>query len=269
MVFGPYGVEVDPADAGRILELSLDGTNVLAAKAESPEAYGSVFWTSPQSDWVWPPPPELAVHAWAAEALEDALVLRSRVLQPSELAVTQRLFADRERGALVIVYTLDNRGGAPRKVAPWQNTRVKPGGLTFYPSHRPTTPESSLSLRPEDGIVWYRHRPGTRKENVKSLGDGEEGWLAHLDGELLFVKLFDDVPPGAEAPGEGEIEIYVPGDGRFVEVEQQGSYEELAPGATRDWAVRWILRRVPEGVEREAGSKSLLDFTRALVASQR
>jgi hypothetical protein len=38
--FGPYAIEVDPFDGGRILEYSLDGRSVILPFKESPEAWG-------------------------------------------------------------------------------------------------------------------------------------------------------------------------------------------------------------------------------------
>ena len=80
------------------------------------------------------------------------------------------------------------------------------------------------------------------------------------------MKVFPDVPRDAQAPGEAEIEIYVDQGGSFIEVEQQGPYAELKPGATSSWQVHWILRKLPPGLEAQAGSAALLGFVRGLVA---
>ena len=116
------------------------------------------------------------------------------------------------------------------------------------------------------GVVWFRHDPAAFKQGVKGFADGSEGWLAHVDGDLLFVKVFADVPRQAQAPKEAEIEIYVDGAGRFVEVEQQGAYAELAPGASSSWPVRWLLRKLPAGMPVAPGSAELLSWVRTIVA---
>src|SRR5579864_6948899 len=64
--FGHSAVEVDAADGGRIITFSFDGRSVLQSRENSPEAYGSSFWTSPQSDWVWPPPRTMDKDPWKA-----------------------------------------------------------------------------------------------------------------------------------------------------------------------------------------------------------
>ncbi len=267
--FGPYALEVDPADGGRIVAFSLGGRSVILGRDESPEAYGSSFWPSPQSDWSWPPPPALDKWDWKATVEGSAVLLESRVDDKLGLSARQRIAADVPRGAVDIEFTLMNRGTSPRKVAPWQNTRVRPGGITFYPSADATFPNSSLKLVPTDGIVWFAHSPASMKASGKSFGDGAEGWLAQVDGDLVFVKVFPEVPREAQAPGEAEIEIYVHESGRFIEMEQQGPYVEIAPGASSTWPVRWLVREIPRGVPAEAGSAKLVAFVRGLVASVR
>ena len=151
-----------------------------------------------------------------------------------------------------------------RSVAPWQNSRVGPRGLTFYPSPEPTLPGSTLAIEPEDGVAWLRHDPATMRENAKSFADGAEGWLAHLDGDLLFLKTFPKVPRALQAPTEAEVEIYVDHTGTFVEVEQQGPYEALEPGGRSRWTTRWQLHRAPPGLPLRAGSRELLAWVRGL-----
>lgn len=261
---GPYSIELDAADGGRIVAFTLDGQNVLAMREESPEAYGSSFWPSPQSDWGWPPPIEIDKRPWHVSMLDDALELASETNPALGLSVKQRVTLDGALGMASIAYTLENHGSAARKVAPWQNSRTRPRGLTFYPSSTPTTPDSELKLAPKDGIVWFLHDPDAVKKGVKSFGDGQEGWLAHVAGDLLFVKVFPDVPPSGAAPKEGEIELYVDGAGRFVEVEQQGPYVEIPPGGSSTWTVRWLLERLPKTIAVNAGNTELVAHARAL-----
>ena len=207
--FGPYALEVDPADGGRIVEFSLGGRSAVIPRRESSTAYGSSFWPSPQSDWQWPPPPELNSAAWDVSVDASRLLLESGTNAKLGLSARQVMHADLERELVVLDHQLVNRGNAPRKVAPWQNTRVRPRGLTFFPSDSPTLPPSALELKPVDGVIWFAHDPAAVTENQKAFADGREGWLAHVDGDLLFLKVFPDVPRDAQAPGEAEIEIYV------------------------------------------------------------
>jgi hypothetical protein len=267
--FGPYALEIDPSDGGRIVGFSLDGRSVVVPQDESPEAYGSSFWPSPQSDWRWPPPLEWDRRAWKVGVENRSLVLESGTNSKLGLSARQRFTADLAHEAVTIEFTMTNRGATPRRVAPWQNTRVRPRGLTFYPSSEPTLPESSLKLEPVQGILWFSHDPAAFKESQKSYGDGREGWVAQVDGDLVFVKVFPDVPREAIAPNEGEVVLYVHEGGLFVEVEQQGPYVELAPGASSTWPLHWLVRRLPPGMAARPGNAQLAEFVRALVARVR
>jgi hypothetical protein len=257
-------VEVDPVDGARIIEFSLEGRNALVTIAESPDAHGSSIWPSPQSDWSWPPPPELDRLPWQVVETREALVLESAIASALGLKVRQRISPEEGSKSVRIDYQFVNVGTQSRKLAPWQNSRVRPGGTTFYPAERPTYQyaENTLTLVPEQGVSWFQHRPQGSKDSLKSYADGREGWVAHLDGRLLFIKQFADVPLVRQAPKEGEVVLYVDGRGRFVEVEQQGAYDEIPPGSARTWSVRWYLRWVPENVTTNPGSKALVSFVR-------
>jgi hypothetical protein len=103
-------------------------------------------------------------------------------------------------------------------------------------------------------------------ENAKSFGDGADGWLAHMAGQLLLLMTFPKVPRSAQAPTEAEIELYVDRTGLFVEVEQQGPYEPIPPGGeSTPWVVRFQVHVVPAEVPVSPGPK-LLTWVRSLVA---
>jgi hypothetical protein len=269
--FGGYGVEVDPADGGRIVEFSLGGKSIILPLTESPEAFGSSIWPSPQSDWNWPPPLELDRLPWQVISDPKSLVMQSETSKKLGLSVRQRITAEPDKGSVLLEYEFFNHGSQPRKVAPWQNTRVRPRGLTFYPASRPTYnyKYNTLVLAPEDKIVWFAHDPTKFKDSQKSFADGEEGWLAHLDDRLLFIKVFDDVKPSEQAPEEGEIVLYVHDSGKFVEVENQGAFQAIQPGSSITWTVRWVLRQLPDAIAATRGSSALAAYVRATVAEIR
>jgi hypothetical protein len=261
---GPLSVALDPADGGRMTELSLSGVNVLAGRGAA-ASHGSSFWPSPQRDWDWPPPAELDSLPWRAGLRDGALWLESDVTARLDLSATQLVTAAPH--GVRIEHRLRNHGSAPRAVAPWRNSRVGPGGLTFYPSPGATLEGSTLKLAPaEDGVSWLRHDPVTMTTNAKSFADGAEGWLAHVFGQLLFLMTFPKVPRSAQAPTEAEIELYVDRTGLFVEVEQQGPYERIpAGGESTPWVVHFQLRVVPPEIPKSPGPK-LLSWVRSLVA---
>jgi hypothetical protein len=119
----------------------------------------------------------------------------------------------------------------------------------------------SLQLEQRAGGTWYAHDPRVLSQvGEKAYGDAGLGFLAHvLPGRVLFVKAFVNLPPGQHAPGEGAVEIY--GNDRYVEVEVQGPYAAIDPGAwSPPWAVRWYLRSIPAHVDPILGNADLLAF---------
>lgn len=51
---GKMSMRIAAERGGRIISLKYDGTEVLS-QLKMPNMYGSTFWTSPQSEWNWPP----------------------------------------------------------------------------------------------------------------------------------------------------------------------------------------------------------------------
>jgi hypothetical protein len=83
----------------------------------------------------------------------------------------------------------------------------------------------------------------------------------------LLVKTFPAVPRESHAPGEAQIEIYASPAHTYVEVEAQGAYEIVHPGAALTWQVVWLARRLPAKLAVSVGSEALLAHVRALVAA--
>jgi hypothetical protein len=101
-------------------------------------------------------------------------------------------------------------------------------------------------------------------EVPKLMHDGAEGWLAQVNGDLLFIKKFIDVTPEKTAPDEGEIEFYANPDKSYIEIEQQGEYTSLKPGASLIWEVKWYLRTLPANAKAEIGNEALVNYIRSI-----
>jgi hypothetical protein len=260
-------LEVDAGMGGRVTALRLAGRNLLTGPDVDAGNFGSTFWTSPQSAWGWPPVPEVDHVAYRASIEGEAVVMRSARSASLGVEIEKRFSADRARGALTFEYRIHNLGALPLQTAPWQITRVGPGGLTFYPSGEGVFPPSNLGVRDALGATWYDYDKAAITDHQKHFADGREGWLAHVDRDALLVKTFAAVPRSAHAPGEAQIEIYASPAHTYVEVEAQGAYETIAPGEALTWEVVWLPRRLPALVPVAVGSKELLEHVRALVAA--
>jgi hypothetical protein len=96
---------------------------------------------------------------------------------------------------------------------------------------------------------------------MKFHADGQRGYLAHLVGRTLLLKLFKDTTPEEQAPGEGECELYANDDGSYVEIEVQGAFEEVNPGSRSTFSVRTVACELPLSLEREdkAGLRAFAD----------
>jgi len=259
--------DCNEAYGGRITAFELEGTNVLTGTEVDGNNFGSTFWTSPQSEWGWPPPAEIDQVQYTSEVIENAVVLTGPPSPQLNVRVTKRFTADLVKRAIVLQYTVENTGSDPKSLAPWEVSRVHPGGLTFFPTGETTFGSGNfqpLSTEEAIGITWFKHDPELINADQKLLADGREGWIAHVTDDLVFIKTFPDGPANQCAPTEGEIEIYA--NQRYVEVEQQGAYQQVAPQAKISWTVTWYLRRLPQGIEANIGNQALIDFVRETIS---
>jgi hypothetical protein len=225
--------------------------------------------TSPQSSWGWPPVPEIDHGPYAATVEADGFAMRSAVSAALGVDVEKGFAADSGRGAIVLDVRIRNRGAAPVALAPWQISRVAPGGLTFFPSGDGIFPPSNLAVREAGALTFYAYDAAAVTDHQKLYADGREGWLAHVDGDALFVKTFEAVPRARQAPGEAQIEIYANPAHTYVELEVQGAFQTVAPGAALDWRVTWLVRRRPAAALATVGNEALIEHVRALVAADR
>jgi hypothetical protein len=269
--------EVDPDDAGRIVTFSLDGVNVLVP---SGTYFGSVFWPSPQSAWPggWPPPAEFDTTPYSGGIEGNAIVLHGTAASSAfhMLRVTKRFTANAEHQVVTIEYTLHNDGVSTAMVAPWEITRVRPGGLIFFPDSGASLiafSNPAIPFTSAESARWFEYRAAAITASSKSGADATEGWAAHVDchatlertcggPSLVLIKSFADVAPATFAPGEAEVELYADGAHGYVELEDQGSYAAIPAGGERTWVMHWYLRELPS-LATLNGNPALLDFVRS------
>jgi hypothetical protein len=269
LAWGDVRVEIDAATGGRVTALCLGGRNLLSEAAADAGNYGSTFWPSPQSAWGWPPVAEIDHGPYRADVEPTAVTMRSALSPVLGVVVEKRFAADAGRGAVTFDFAIHNRGEAPLQLAAWQITRVPPGGLSLFPTGTGSFPPSNLLVRDTMGVTWYAYDAAAVTDHQKLFADGREGWLAHIEGDAVLVKTFAIVPRAAQAPGEAQIEIYANPSLAYVEIEAQGPYETIAPGAALSWRVVWLVRRLPSDIPRTVGSAPLLDFIRGAVEIDR
>jgi hypothetical protein len=262
---------VDANKGGRIVTFSLGGRNILTSQKSSQDFnWGSTFWTSPQSDWSWPPPREIDPGAYTASLDGATLTLTGATSSTLGVAITKKFSMDSATGTVTIEYGIANKGDKARSLAPWEITRVAAGGLTFFPMGEGSPSKGSqdlLNLQISDGVAWFAYDAASISKEQKVFADGHEGWIAHASNGLLLVKAFGDMPASQAAPGEAEISLYTDTAHTYIEVEDEGPYQNLAPGESLSWTVRWSLRALDASVAIQIGSAELLGAARALVKS--
>jgi hypothetical protein len=261
--FGDIYFEVNPDVAGRVTSARVMGSELLSARSVNALNYGSTFWTSPQADWHWPPVPEIdsARFAPSSDALSCTLVGPKTVSAAHPaidgVSITKRFTADLVRNAVFAEYIIRNESQLVKRLAPWEITRVAAGGLTFYASDSPPSGTQMPPTTSVEGHTWFQHSESVPVHS-KLFADGK-GWIAHVTTDRrLLLKSFPDVPPGAAANAEAEIEIY--SHPAYVEVENQGVPVEIAPGSSATWSVRWYMRRLPASVSLSANNPELLQI---------
>jgi hypothetical protein len=180
--------------------------------------------------------------------------------------VVKRFTPDLVNFAITLQYTIINNSAGPVRFAPWEISRVLPGGVTFFPtgSEVNAVDMTQLPVTEVNGISWLDHTVALASGDHKYCADGSRGWLAHAAGDLVFVKSFADEAADLKPPGQGEIQLYVKG-GQYEEVEQMGAYQEIPVGGQTVWTVRWYLRPVPSGAAAAPGDPALVDFVDKLV----
>ena len=240
---GDVTMTIDTEKGGKILSLKHQDKEVIS-QSRWPESFGSTFWTSPQKEWNWPPVQEFDKMAYTVEQQsEGQLTITSQTSQRLGLSVGKDFKTDANDGAFVITYSIKNEGSEPRRVAPWEITRVPNGdGIIFFEAPVDSIwPSGLMDFKAAYGAAWYKTDEAAQNRKVNADGTG---WLAYCADSLLLVKHFPDLKAGEPAPEEAEVQVYVNRGKSYIELESQGAYTLLQPGERLTWTVRWYLKPV-------------------------
>ena len=238
---GDVTMTINPEKGAKIMSLKYKDQEVIN-QSRWPESFGSTFWTSPQKEWNWPPVPEIDKGVYQVEEKDGHLVMTSPVAEKLKYRIRKDFSTDANDGAIVITYSIINESGEERKVAPWEITRVPNAGvISFDAPVESIWPADLLKFEQKNGVACYTadEAPQNRKVNA----DGK-GWLSYENNGLVLIKKFADLTADQPAPGEAEIQVYVNRGKTYIEIESQGAYTTLAPGAELSWTVRWYLQPV-------------------------
>jgi hypothetical protein len=264
--FGDVVFEVDQSFGARVDTLSLGGTNIVEPPVTDPTQWGSVFWTSPRSEWkpmTWPPPASIDQDPYDGGPMGSHLVVSSSVDPTMGISVDKDYSVDGASGWIHIAYTIHVTSAF--KCAPWEDTRVPRGGIAFFPAGTILDAGPTM-LTTTGGAVWFddTSMTATSPDGSKAIADAMGGWSAYAVKGVLFLKKFTDVPISGLAPGEGDVDIY-PGPG-FLEIEAQGTYTSIPANGSLAWSTQWRVAKIPSSVTVAAGSATLLSFAQQQAA---
>lgn len=268
---GAASLTVSSERGGRVISLKLDGFEFLATETQinnQPNGYGSVLWSSPQSEWSWPPLPELNNQPYtvACDSTHTAIVLSSQIEPKTGYQFVKSYSLGNRPQTFKIRYKIINHSQQAKDVAAIENTRVKPQGITYFPKGD-TEPNSGifypLQVEILDGIVWHQFEPeNIRQDHHKVMMDGKEGWLAYVKGQYLMVQRFEDSPADKAPDSEREIEIFGHMGRTFAELKHQSALHHLEPGESFEWEVEWQVKKLSSDQKVAVGSEDLIKAAR-------
>lgn len=263
-------LKIDASKGGRITSLTIsDPTNPASYKRGAVEIInqsseitqlGSTFWPSPQSAWnpTWPPLPVLDNGAYTVSIEGNTITLTSGLETKNNfnLRITKKIQFNPTDTSLIVNYKIINEKTIAQSWAPWEVTRVVSSGLTAFKKGEGnmtgplyTNNPSRFSL--ESGFYWYKFADNIGTSGgEKMMCDGLGVW-AHIPStkNRILIKRFDDVAlsgqPNGVAPGESEVQVYTGQNNAYTELENQGAYVTLEPGASLTYTVRWYPRALP------------------------
>ena len=294
--FGNTKFTVDPAPGGRIVEYSLDGTNVLTNATVNPSYWGSTLWSAPEGQWMVAGVATAGSPGMMIVPGFDTLPYPMTVAADNSFSgsgpnlafsnmtfnITKKFSANLTAGAIDIVYSITNQGTGSMTIGHWEVTRVFPNGLTFFPAPAAGALPAQIAgptvvnpcVTTALGTVWLDHskyNSGASMQYGKYSVDAGGGWIAHVvpdsasKGDLLLVKTFMQIPVNTAGTGHREVEVYYRPDRTYEEIEDHHAQATFMAGQKIDWPVRWYLRRLPTSVTRTAGNQQLVDYVTNLL----
>lgn len=268
---GDMRLEIMANFAARISSFKIAGEEMLVTPANiNTKGWGNVFWTSPQSEWNWPPLETLDSAPYEASVVGDRLVFTSSVDKKTGYQIVKSYGLNTAKKCLSIRYSIYNHSTVEKNVAGWELTRLKPSGIAFFPQGYTNITSGMfypLPVEHIEEITWVTYDPGMIRDNHhKLISDGKEGWLAYTNKQRLLIKEFVDVPVELMVAGEGEIEMFVD-DAKFsMEIDEQSAVTRLAPGEHTEWEVLWHTRKLPDNIKAVNGNPDLVNYVRTVLS---
>ena len=241
---GKVSLTVDPNYGARITSLKYDGREILRTERdEEGFTFGSTVWTSPQSDWKWPPPAPIDSEPYSVTKLrENVYIFRSAFDSLSELRMEKRVQVT-DAGDVGLRYRVMNESGAPVGVAAWEVTRLPYAGrIEFSVSDTIWSDVDFLPVRITDGVGVITF-DDEYEDRVKVFATLRDTAVRYYNDSLVFTKQTMITGGNQVAEGQAPLEVYFDPKRGFVEFELQGGYYALEPGQEAEMRVKWTVHR--------------------------
>jgi hypothetical protein len=264
---GNVSYEIDPDLGARIISAKIDGNELLLQERKGLVNWGSTFWLAPQILWNWPPPEALHEGKYRAKIDGDHMRFVSEVDNKFGVRAKKDFFYNERKKCLEIQYTVINESDSAVQFGPWEVTVVPAIGASvfFALGKSPEKTNSNLIFQNHEGIGWYSYDHEKASEWHKTFNNTAEGWLAHINADkTLFVKKFDVIPGSEIAEKQGNVEVYVNKEMKYIELENHGRFTRLEPGRTMKYKVNWFVLRLPQQISADKYSDELVRLVRGL-----
>ena len=261
-------VAIDAKVGARIISLKIDGIELLSSKEVNSRNYGSTLWLAPEGKWKGQGVLDNGDYKAVYFKGKD-LTLKSKRDTLRGFLFSKQFHGDITDTSITISYTITNISKDMQEVAPWEVTRVPTGGLVFSQKGYGNDIPKSNKMYPlpnvydSIGIIWYPYDSSTL--SAQKLFMEGEGWIAYVNNGVIFIKKFPVIKPDQAAPGEKNVEIYVNKQKSYIELENQGVYQQLSTNNSLNYQVKWYLRRLPENIQVQIGNKALVEYVRSII----
>ncbi|MER3373098.1 MAG: DUF4380 domain-containing protein [Allomuricauda sp.] len=261
-------MEIDANSGAKITSFKIGGHETIAGKEIHPFFYGSTLWLAPEGKWKGHGSLDRGIYVEQSKS-SDVLSLVSEADAERGFQFTKKFMANQDT-SITIKYSIKNIAEVSQGVAAWEVTRVPTGGLAFMPKRdetdlpRPNNVYPLPNTQDKIGMIWYPHDSDTSSPQ-KLFMEGGAGWMAYVKEGILFAKSFPIVDRDEFAPGESNIELYVNKEKTYVELENQGPYENLQRGESLTYEVKWYVRELPSHIKVEVGNPDLRKYVEKML----
>ncbi|TXF87631.1 hypothetical protein FUA23_18190 [Neolewinella aurantiaca] len=247
MTRGRISITVEPALGGRISSLIYNGKEILKTTRDNDNLqWGSTVWTSPQSDWNWPPPAAFDSEPYTlTELSEHRIMMEGPRDSTTSLRMRKRIVLGPDSD-IGLTYWVTNEGVSGRNVALWENTRLPYEGTFEFVADTVWTQRDSVEFDFRDSvrIVTLDERHTAEGKLFANMPTGE---AVYQNNGLKLTKYTVVKDLYRTPPGEAPLEIYLAPEHKFFEFELVGDYRNIGPGESNNVRLKWKLEESASG----------------------